>query len=123
MFPESARRLTAAGAGVLANLSNDAWFGHGPGRASSSTAVMRAIEARRYLVRATTTGVSAIIDPTGRLLARSAFGQPEVLSAIVRESHAVTPYQRWGDVLVWLALAFVIASTYQLLRNHRGERE
>jgi len=84
--------------------------------------VLRAVENRRYLLRATVTGFSAIIDPWGRTLATSGFGRPEVLTGTVYASHATTPYRRWGDLFAWLATAFVVASGILVIRNYRGGR-
>jgi apolipoprotein N-acyltransferase len=124
MLPALVRRIAASDADVLANLSNDGWFGHEAGaRQQLDSAVLRAVENRRYLVRATTTGFSAIIDPRGRLLATSAFGRPEVVTGSVHPSHITTPYQRWGDTFAWLAAAFVVASTFRVARKHRGGKE
>jgi apolipoprotein N-acyltransferase len=120
MLPGLVRQIAAADADVLANLSNDGWFGHEAGaRQQLDSAVLRAVENRRYLVRATSTGVSAIIDPRGRLLATSAFGRPEVVTGSIHASHATSPYQRWGDTFAWLAIAFVVASRYRV-RKHMG---
>jgi apolipoprotein N-acyltransferase len=68
IFPDLARRQTEAGAGLLVNLTNDAWYG----RSSApwqhlSMAVFRAVENRRSLARAANTGVSGFIDPLGGL--------------------------------------------------------
>jgi apolipoprotein N-acyltransferase len=68
IFPDLARRLTSAGAGLLVNLTNDAWYG----RSSApwqhlSMAVFRAVENRRSLARAANTGISGFIDPLGRM--------------------------------------------------------
>ncbi|MBU1715239.1 MAG: apolipoprotein N-acyltransferase [Proteobacteria bacterium] len=68
IFPELARRQVAAGANLLVNITNDAWFG----RSSApwqhlSMAVLRAIETRRSLARSANTGISGFIDPLGRI--------------------------------------------------------
>ena len=98
LYPEVARGLARAGAELLANPSNDYWFG-APQAALEQlhSAAFRAIENRRYLVRATSTGVSAVIDPHGRVSARSVAEGPEIISASLERSAAVTPYQRIGD--------------------------
>lgn len=68
IFPELARKQTAAGAGLLVVLTNDAWYG----RTSApwqhmAMAVFRAVENRRSLARAANTGVSGFVDPLGRM--------------------------------------------------------
>ncbi len=72
IFPDLARRQTAAGAGLLVNITNDAWYGRSSAPWQSlSMAVFRAVENRRSLARAANTGVSGFIDPLGRLFALS----------------------------------------------------
>ncbi len=111
MYPELVREFALAGAEVLANLSNDAWFGDAaPARLHLDTAALRAIENRRYLLRATATGLSAVIDPYGRTVTESRLHEPEVLTATIRPSDARTPYQRWGDSVAWAALALALAA-------------
>ena len=80
IFPELARNWTAGGANLLVNITNDAWFG----RSSApwqhlSMAVFRAVENRRSLVRSANTGVSAFIDPLGRMIATSPLFRPAYL--------------------------------------------
>jgi apolipoprotein N-acyltransferase len=70
IFPELAQARVAAGANLLVNISNDAWFGRTSApRQHLAMSVLRAVEQRRTLVRCTNTGISAFIDPRGRLLA------------------------------------------------------
>jgi apolipoprotein N-acyltransferase len=113
MYPELVRRFARQGAEVLANPSNDNWFGYAaPARHMLDMAIVRAIENRRYLVRPTSTGFSAVIDPHGRTVVLSGFGSPEALTTTIRPSLALTPYLRWGDVVAWTAAAFVAAVTF-----------
>jgi apolipoprotein N-acyltransferase len=68
IFPELAQRRVEAGANVLVNISNDAWFGRSSAPLQHlHLAVIRAVEQNRAIVRATNTGVSAFIDPDGSL--------------------------------------------------------
>jgi len=122
MSPDFVRQFALQGAEVLANPSNDKWFGHtGPARHQLNVAILRAIENRRYLVRPTATGFSAVIDPYGRIVVHSGLGTSEVLTASIRPSQAQTPYQRWDDAAAWIAIAVVIAaSLYQLTQRHKG---
>jgi apolipoprotein N-acyltransferase len=109
------RRLVRDGADLLVNLSNDAWFGSEPAaRHHLQHARLRAIETRRALVRATTTGHSALIDPHGRLVARSAFDAPDVLQGVVATRTDLTPYARLGDWPVVVAFALALALVLRL---------
>lgn len=109
-FPEIARQSVARGAGVLAVITNDAWFG---GRAAAlqhaAIAPFRAIEEGRYLLRAANGGPSEIIDPRGRVLASLPPGARGVLVGRVAAREALTPYARVGDLAGWGAVWLVAA--------------
>lgn len=116
MYPDLVKKFVLRGAEVLANPSNDGWFGHAtPAQHQLQIASLRAIENRRYLVRATTTGISAVIDPYGRIVASSEFGVSAVLTTTIARSQVMTPYQRWGDLPCWLAFVFVLIISGVLL--------
>lgn len=125
MFPELSRQTSREGAELLVNLSNDAWFGYAaPAQHQLEVASLRAIENRRPLVRAASTGFSAVIDAHGRVVAQSELGSREVLDAEVRLSHAVTPYQRLGDAFAWIAVAIAAVVSLRPVRNwaHKKRR-
>ncbi len=112
MDPAVARRLAAGGAEILANPSNDFWFSAAPAaRLQLETASVRAVEERRWLLRATPTGYSALVDPHGRIAAVSDHGGAAILRGEVRRSRAVTPYQRLGDRPLAIAAAAVVLGT------------
>ncbi len=118
IFPDVVRR-TAAGASLMMNLSNDGWFGPTGGAEQHLTMVaVRAVESRLWVVRATTTGISAIIDPYGRITARAPLFTAATLDARVVPMQVTTLYERIGDVFAWLC---VVATMIALLRG-RAER-
>lgn len=120
LHPEIARELVVAGAEVLVNPSNDYWFGEPQAAAHQlQIASYRAIENRRYLVRPTSTGISAVIDPHGRAMTRSRSDGPEVLHAVLQRSTSVTPYQRIGDLPVLGAALLVAGSIASSLQRGR----
>lgn len=125
MSPELARAAARAGAEVLVNLSNDAWFGQvEAARQQLDIATLRAVETRRFLVRAAATGVSAVIDPHGRALAESGFDTQQVLHASVRASRVGSPYQRCGDAIAWAVVLLAAAASLRLLRRRAvGDKE
>ncbi|WP_066966164.1 apolipoprotein N-acyltransferase [Microbulbifer sp. Q7] len=103
-------------AGVLLTLSNDAWFGRSIGPLQHmQMAQMRALETRRYLVRGTNTGVTAIVAPDGRITAQlPQFEQAHMIGEV--ESRAgYTPFMRigvWGLVIL-AALMLVLSAALQ----------
>jgi apolipoprotein N-acyltransferase len=111
-FPDLVRQFTKQGANVLVNLSNDAYFGRSEARQQHLLiARMRAVENRRFLIRATNDGFSAVIDPAGRIVqSLPAYQQlvARVRYAPVQES---TFYARHGDWFAWgcLALGLILA--------------
>jgi len=105
-FPELVRQFTAQGANVLVNLSNDGYFGHSEARAQHlAIARMRAVENRRFLIRATNDGFSAVIDPAGRVI--QSLEPYKQFAATVRYGLVKEPtfYARFGDWFVWSCLA------------------
>ena len=69
VFPEISRTQVIHGADVLVTITNDAWYdGTSAPRQHLNQARLRAIETDRYLLRAATTGISAFVDPTGRVV-------------------------------------------------------
>lgn len=85
-------------AGLLINVSNDAWFGDSIGpHQHFQMARVRAREAGRPLLRATNTGITAVVDADGRVQARLPQFEPGVLRATVQPRSGATPYVRYGD--------------------------
>ncbi len=97
-------------AGLLVNVSNDAWFGDSLApHQHLQMAQMRAKETGRYLLRSTNTGISAIIDQKGRIVSRSPQFQPHALTGHVRVFHGSTPYSLMGNYPVIILLAMILA--------------
>jgi len=106
IFPEQARARVAAGADVLVNVTNDAWYGKTTAAWQHlQSARMRAVETGRYLLRAANTGVSAIIAPNGDMTATVPWFTEDVVYGEFRASDVITPYQRWGN---WPLMALLL---------------
>jgi apolipoprotein N-acyltransferase len=107
--PDFVRRMVRdAQPNLLVTLANDAWFGDSQEPwIHLSLARLRAIEHRRWLVRATNSGISAIVDPTGRLVARTGVLTRENLRGTVHALDGTTLYARIGDWPGWIALVLV----------------
>lgn len=113
------REITAAlpQAGFLVNASNDAWFGDSLApHQHLAMARMRSAETGRPMLRATNTGVSAIIGPKGEVVVRSRQFEMELLQALVTPRAGATPYVQLGDWLV-MGVALLLLTGGLLLRR------
>ncbi|KAF0220154.1 MAG: apolipoprotein [Geobacteraceae bacterium] len=112
IFPELSRAYVRAGSRLLVNISNDAWYkrSSAPYQHLSMT-VFRAVENRVPLVRATNTGISAIIDSRGHIRRMTPIFEEAVLTGEVRLGEGNTIYNRYGDFFAGscLALTGIIA--------------
>ena len=120
IFPELVRRFVEQGAEVLVNISNDGWYGSSAARYQHLLmARMRAIENARYLLRATNTGITAVIRPDGRIAAEIPPDRPGVLEARWGFQSRRTFYSRHGD---WFAYAACLLTVVALIAAWRGKQ-
>jgi apolipoprotein N-acyltransferase len=98
-------------AAFLVNVSNDGWFGESIALPQHlEIARMRAIEAGRWLLRTTNTGITAIVDDGGQVRAQAPTGKVYVLDGEIQPLSGATPVTRWGDVpVVCLCLLLLLA--------------
>ncbi len=124
LFPQIARGETLDGAQILCVVTNDAWFQRTQAaRQHLMMAQLRAIENRRYVARAAGTGISALIDPYGRIEHQVGLFRMGTIVADVRPRQELTFYTRHGDWLAFFCVAILIACLPLLLRGsvpHRG---
>ena len=101
-------------AGILINVSNDAWFGGSiAAHQHMEIARMRSLEVGRHTIRATSTGVSAFIGPKGEVLETGEQFVPVTMTRSVQPYKGATPYSSVGNGLV-LGLAFLIVGGFWL---------
>jgi apolipoprotein N-acyltransferase len=108
ILPSFARQVAKQDPDVLVNLTNDAWFG--PGHEPSihlALGLFRAVEHRRYLLRATNTGISSIIEPTGRVQTESAVFERASVEGTFSPQRKTTFYGRFGDWLGYLCVGLL----------------
>lgn len=115
------QRVFFPAAALLVNVSNDAWFGdtRAPHQ-HLQIARMRAMETGRWMLRATNNGITAVIDPRGRVTRRSRQFVAEIIEAEVTPMRGLTPWLRYGDgPLAGSAIALVLLAA---LRRNRTRR-
>jgi apolipoprotein N-acyltransferase len=109
VFPQIPKKQVKNGADVLVTITNDAWYdGTSAPRQHLDQARLRAIETDRYLLRAGTTGISAVIDPSGRIIEELPMGREGIIFASFQPRNSTTPYVRFGDWFAWFAVAAVV---------------
>src|SRR3954468_24680172 len=108
-FPDLVRQFSGQGADVLVNLSNDAYFGPSEAREQHLSLVrMRAVESRRYIIRSTNNGITAVVDPAGRI-AKQLPSYREMAAAVhFGAVQHTTFYARHGDWFAWGCLAVAL---------------
>ncbi len=120
-FPDLVRQFAAHGANVLVNLSNDAYFGHSEAHEQHLLiARMRAVENRRFLIRSTNDGITAVIDPAGRLIRR--FPSYTQLASPVSYGvvESTTFYTLHGDWFAWSCLVIGVGLSLLSFRKVRS---
>lgn len=120
VFPSYIRKFAASGAEALFNISNDSWFGKSAARYQHLQIVrMRAAENARWILRGTDNGITAVIDPAGRVV-RSAQEYAELAARFqYRYRRDQTFYTRYGD---WFVALCVVLAAVVLARELAGRR-
>jgi apolipoprotein N-acyltransferase len=122
IFPDEIRQFAANGAQVLVNISNDGWYGDSGAYAQHlKQARMRAVENSRWLLRDTNTGVTAFIDPLGRVVDSAPRKIRTAVTAHYALSSATTFYTRHGDWFAYLCAIICAAGLLSLLFFHKAE--
>jgi len=118
MFPRIMRNRVHDSTAFLVNLSNDSWVRASEfGEHQLSIARMRAIEHRRFLLRSSTSGPSAVIDAVGAVRAKLGPEQNGYLTGALIPASGSTFYGRNGDLFAWMCMAAVAMS---LMLRARG---
>src|SRR5579862_4040126 len=122
VFGDEVRHFAANGAEVLVNISDDGWYGDTSAPWQHlNMARMRAIESRRWLLRDTNTGVTASIDPYGRVRQSIPRHQVGELPAQFGFSDEVTFYTMYGDVFAWVCAVFSIGIIVWLVNRRQSK--
>jgi apolipoprotein N-acyltransferase len=123
IFPDEVRQFAQQGAHVLVNISNDGWYGDsGAWKQHLQQTRMRAIENHRWLLSATNTGLTASIDPWGRVVAQLPRKERAVLVAPYGLVSSTTFYTRRGDWFAFLCAIISIGALVARFRSPKRER-
>jgi apolipoprotein N-acyltransferase len=121
IIPSFSRRFVEKGANLIVNITNDAWFGRTVAPYQHMfVSIPRSVETRRYLLRSTNTGISAVIDPVGRVVAKTPiFVKTNLESEVGLMNGGLTLYTRLGDVFPIASLVFWVG--YAAISRLRGK--
>ncbi|PZC52238.1 MULTISPECIES: apolipoprotein N-acyltransferase [unclassified Mesotoga] len=115
LYSNVARRLTQNGANVIVTATNDGWFDISTAlQQHLSKSIARAIENRRYVIQVSNSGISAVIDPYGRIVKRLPSSKELSAEYVIGEFQylprvTTTPYTRFGNWFFWFSLLLGIA--------------
>ena len=109
VYPDLVASFAARGSQLLTTITNDAWYGHSSAPHQHFwQASLRAVEQGRYLVRSANTGISGIVDPYGRVVAKTPIFEQTVVTGEVRYLHGQTVYSRTGDAFAFACGLFTM---------------
>jgi apolipoprotein N-acyltransferase len=123
IFPDLSRQYRRDSADILANITNDAWFGRSLAPYQHVANLrLRAIENRVGIVRSANTGISEYVDPLGRVHGATGLFVAAAPTFDVATTHVSTLYVRWGDWIGTLAAGLTLAlciAAYVTMRSRR----
>src|SRR5262249_45230844 len=110
IFPDLVRQFVKRGADLLLVITNDGWFGESSAPYQHlRMGIVRAVENRRYMVRTANTGISAIIDPYGRIETSTPIGIRTIADGTANFRSDRTFYMQYGDVFAYANVILVAA--------------
>ena len=118
IFPQASRAMARQGANLLINITNDAWYGFSSAAYQHlALAQFRAVETRRAMVRATNTGITAVIDPAGRISVQAPWFEQSLIVHRVPLLSKKTVYTKLGNWFVAGLLLVVLLQGIKLWRK------
>ncbi len=120
-FPEIAQESVNKGAEIFVNVSNDAWYGYSSApRQHLDISILRAVEQDRYMVRATNTGITAFIDPHGRVLSQTELFEDATLFHTVSYRNTKTIYNKIEFFISYILNLIFFIFLYKLIRSRKN---
>ncbi len=122
IFPELAQKQVELGANVLVNISNDAWFGRSSAPLQHlHLTILRAVEQNRSIIRATNTGITTFIGPTGELHGQTALFAPDILHKADIELLTATTFYHDHFQLIHMAFLAMAAGLFPMLPRRKHD--
>jgi apolipoprotein N-acyltransferase len=128
IFPDLVRQFVKRGSELIVVVTNDGWFGESSAPFQHlRMGVVRAVENRRYMTRTANTGISAIIDPYGRIEARTPIGVRMIVDGTAYYRSDRTFYTEHGDVFAYanalVCAGIPVAAMYDRRRSRKKEKK
>ena len=121
IYGDFVRQQVQKGAQVLCILTNDGWWGNTPGyKQHFSFARLRAIETRRWVLRSANTGTSGSIDPSGKIIKKSAYWTKSAFSQTIQLRTDQTFYTTYGDWLAGISISWILLC-FSIVLKHIGK--
>lgn len=124
IFPDLARHVVGRGANILVNLTNDAWYGNTSAQYQHLVfSQFRALENRRYLLRSTNSGITAMINPRGEVIKQLEPFKADILLSNVFPIKHQTLFYLLGNYVAWICIIFALSCTiYALFKKYGRKR-
>lgn len=114
-YPHFIRGEAVSGAEMFVNCSNDSWFGDtSEPFQHHAMAIVRAIENRRFVLRASNSGISSIIAPTGKVFARTGLFNRSFISAAIAPVNVKPPYHTIGNIIPYCAMIIILVTLIRI---------
>lgn len=128
IYGEYVASYVSKGANLLTIMTNDGWWGNTPGHKQHlEYARLRAIETRKWIARSANTGISAVINNRGDIVATQPWDKAAYIKATISAEAGETFYVKYGDILFKIALAFsillIIWNIYNLLKKKIAKKQ
>jgi apolipoprotein N-acyltransferase len=123
IYPELVRAMIVQGGEVIITISNDSWFGTSSAPYQHlAMATFRSIENRRWLLRSTSNGISAVIDPAGCIVHQSPLHQSQEFLARFQYLQGQTIFTCWGYLFPYACFLLVLLKLFWVLARKKGRR-
>jgi apolipoprotein N-acyltransferase len=123
IYPQLVRAMIAKGGEVIVTVSNDSWFGRSSAPYQHlAMAVFRSIENRRFVLRSTSNGISALIDPGGHIIKQSPLHKEQEFLASFQYLTGRTMFTRFGYLFPYSCLLLIMGKFIFIWARKKGKR-